>query len=102
MVLFSELKEGDLIRYRVKGKIVKVVSTENGLVCLSDGYESTSGYAERVGGELSCLTYIKNQVSGVSHAYVNGKALCGARHSQHSITVHSANCEKCREIIDQI
>ena len=96
-VTSNELKAGDFIRYQVGGDVVQVAEV-NGLVCLADGQVIDVSYVELI-GRLPQVRFEINRASGVAHAVVNGKALCGARHTRNSQTAAAATCEKCAAIM---
>ena len=98
-VPFNELQQNDLIRYTVGGDVVKVNSVESGLVCLADGQVIDVSYVELI-GRLPQVRYEINRTSGVAHATINGKTLCGARHTRNGQTVAAATCEKCNRIME--
>ena len=94
----NELKAGDFIRYQVGGDVVQVAEV-NGLVSLANGQVIDGNYVELI-GRLPQVRYEVNRASGVAHAIVNGKALCGARHTRNSQTAAAATCEKCNRIME--
>jgi len=96
---FNELQQNDLIRYTVGGDVVKVNSVESGLVCLATGEQLPLSYVELI-GRLPQVKFQVNKKSGVAHAVLNGKALCGARHTNSSVSVNSCTCEKCNKIME--
>lgn len=101
-VYSNELKPGDLIRYQVGGEVVQVaqVAEVNGLVYLANGQVVDGNYVELI-GRLPQVRFEVNRTSGISHATINGKALCGARHTRNSRTATAATCEKCAAIMSK-
>lgn len=95
----NELKVGDFIRYQVGGDVVQVAEV-NGLVSLANGQVIDGNYVELI-GRLPQVRFEVNKQSGISHATINGKALCGARHTRNNQTAAAATCEKCAAILDE-
>lgn len=93
----NELKVGDFIRYQVGGDVVQVAEV-NGLVSLANGQVIDGNYVELI-GRLPQVRFEVNKQSGIAHATINGKALCGARHTRNSQTAAAATCEKCAAIL---
>ena len=94
----NELKVGDFIRYQVGGNVVQVAEVSD-FVLLTDGHIIDVSYVELI-GRLPRVRYEINRTSGVAHATINGKALCGARHTRNSQTAAAATCEKCNRIME--
>ncbi len=95
----NELQKGDFIRYQVGGDVVQVAEV-NGLVSLASGETIDGNYVELI-GRLPQVRFEVNKQSGIAHATINGKALCGARHTRNSQTVAAATCEKCAAIFNK-
>lgn len=95
----NELKVGDFIRYQVGGDVVQVAEV-NGLVYLANGQVVDGNYVELI-GRLPQVRFEVNRTSGIAHATINGKALCGARHTRNSQTATKATCEKCAAIFNK-
>lgn len=64
-------------------------------------YRETSGYIGLSGSQN--VKMVRNLESGIIHATINGRCLCGVRHSQDSETVLNqyATCERCVELINK-
>lgn len=94
----SECKVNDIIVYQVGGDPVRVVS-DSPCICLSDGYKATGGEYVTVVGKLNTVHYMRNQ-SGVSHAYVGSRSLCGTRHTQNESSANHATCKRCLALLN--
>jgi hypothetical protein len=97
-VTADELKAGDLIVYAAGGDVVQVQSVDGDDVTLTSGEQVDASYVELI-GRLPQVRYFQNKNSGVSHAVLNDRALCGAGHTRNSVSVDFVNCDRCAAIV---
>lgn len=76
---------------------------ENGVTFQNhlETYRETSGYIGLSGSQN--VKMVRNLESGIIHATINGRCLCGVRHSRNSehLVNTFATCEKCIELVNK-
>lgn len=98
-VSINSLSVGDLVEYaaRVQPSLVAEVNPDS--VTLQNGVVLESGTYVNYLGSGKMIVFFTNQKSGVTHATIDGKPLCGIRHGRNSVSSRVCTCEACNKII---